>query len=218
MIDCIPKFQGRRMSSREMKAEDIVNPRITTATFRQDFDENYEDLSQYVEKYYYPMPSIELDIKQNENNYGVNRSQRIPNKSAYDIHQQDFYNSVKGLVLVDQNLLSGSVSNSMIKRSIDVGGQDEEGVIGDWHPRGRLINTLYPVNCNDLPHPVTSIVVSDDSTALISGSKNGMLHYFGLDYETDEIKIECSESMYITNLDKPKQINSLSILNSETTF
>ena len=45
-----------------------------------------------------------------------------------------------------------------------------------------------------------------------------MLHYFSLDYSGDEVKIECLESMFITDLNKPKQINSISILNSETTF
>jgi hypothetical protein len=189
MIDSIPKYPAYKSSKEEdMK---ISNYQLTKARYREDLNPQFESLDQYVEKYYYPMQSVDLDIKQNENNYGVNKYQRPPKKSAYDVHEQEFYNSVKGLVLVDQNQLSGSVTNSMIKRNIEMGNLEDEGLIGDWHPKGRLINTIYPVNCNnDMPHPINCIVASEDSTHLITGSQNGMLHYFDLNYEGDEIKIE----------------------------
>lgn len=112
----------------------------------ENYDEQYEDLSQFIEWYYYPMESVDLDIKHNENNFGLNKTQRHPKKSAYDVYYQELYNSVKGLLVVDPGYLSGSSHSGMIKRSADLGTPEEEGVIGDWHPRGRLINTIYPVN------------------------------------------------------------------------
>jgi WD40 repeat protein len=217
MINSIPKYPAQKSNIQEDK--NTSGYTLTKARYREDFNPNFESLDQYVEKYYYPMKSVELDIKQNENNYNINKYHRPPKKSAYDVHEQEFYNSVKGLVLVDQNQLSGSVMHSMIKRSIEAGNLEDEGLIGDWHPKGRLINTVYPVNCNnDMSHPINCIVASEDSQHLITGSQNGMLHYFDLNYEGDEIKIECMESMLITDVDRPKQINSISVLDSDTTF
>jgi len=153
------------------------------------------------------MNSNELDIKKNESNYGLNRLQRRIKKSACDIYFQDTFNSIKGLLVVDRENAYGSMRNSMLKKSTDIGTLEDEGIIGDWHPKGKLINTIFPVNRNDLSHPVTSIVVSEDSQSLISGTKNGMLHYFNLSYDGEEIKVDCNESMLITNFDKPRQIN-----------
>ncbi|CAI2359602.1 unnamed protein product [Moneuplotes crassus] len=217
MIDCIPKF----LSSKSLTDQDLryINYQITKARWKEDFDISPEECEQYVEKYYYPMKSIDLDIKSNESNYGVNHPQRKPNKSAYDVHHLEFYNSAKGLVLVDQHLLTGSSGESIIKRSADLGSSEDEGVISQWHPKGRLIDTIYPVNSNnDLPHPITTLVTSDNSENLISGSKDGMLHFFNLGYDRTEVSIECVESMFITDLEKPRQINSISVLNSDTTF
>lgn len=108
MLDSIPKKAPSNSLINDSSQESPKHFPITKARFKEDFDMKPEDLMQFVEKYYYPMKSIALDIKKNENNYCINQALRKPNKSAYDIHLLEFYNSVKGLVLVDQDLLSGS--------------------------------------------------------------------------------------------------------------
>ena len=219
MIDSIPKHLPSNKNFDENWIFPFKNFSISKARYNDDFDLNQGNISEYVEKYYYPMKPIDLDIRRNESNYDINKSQRLPNRSAYDIHNLEFYNSVKGLVLVDENLLSGCSKNYMIKRTTEMDSGEDNGAIIDWHPKGRLIDTIYPVNSNnDIPHPVTSIATSEDSKNLISGSQNGMLHYFRLDYDKDEIRIEWQESMLITDLNKPKQINDISVVNSYTTF
>ena len=96
--------------------------------------------------------------------------------------------------------------------------KESSSLLSNWQPKGRLINTLISPNYNNFPDPVTTIVASSDSRVLISGTKNGLLHYYHIEKGGSELKIECSETMFISDQGKPNQINCLSIINEENTF
>lgn len=113
LLDLIPKPQLKDSEGPSKPLLKKTYP-IRNLTDSEDYDGKFEDLSQFVEKYYYGMQSCDLDIKRNESNYGMNKTQRHPKKSAFDIYYQELFNSVKGLTVVE-NEAFGGVRASMIK-------------------------------------------------------------------------------------------------------
>ena len=77
---------------------------------------------------------------------------------------------------------------------------------------------------NNFPDPVNEITISNNSSEskhqniLLTGSKHGTLQMYTIDDSDTEIKVDLVETMLITDLDKSKQINSISIINEEHNF
>ena len=149
------------------------------------YDENVEgtdaDPASYVDRFYDPIIPKYLDIKVNETNYDVNKNPK-------------YY-------------LDNLIDESLRKTARTTSNVENDNIMESWKPQGRLINTLYTSNCNDIVNPITTIFTSEDSQTLISGSQNGMINYFNLSYGQDEIQIDSPESLLITDQDKPQRIN-----------
>lgn len=97
-------------------------------------------------------------------------------------------------------------------------------VMSNWQPRGRLINTFHSAMHNNFPDPVNNITISNNSSEskhpniLLTGAKHGTLQMYTIDDSDSEIKLDLTETMLITDLEKSKQINSISIINEESNF
>lgn len=220
MNDSIPKTQPNRpqleFKNLPTNSSGYAPRKIIS---KDDFKDDLNDPSRYVERYHYPKRPEDknFDIKRNETNYGLNERQRHPKMSAHAFYNQTLYYSLKGLEVVDNNMRNTASQSQIMKRSVDTF-TEEQAALTNWQPRGRLINTIQLDDHNKFPDPVNTIATSNDSTVLISGSKHGKLHFFTINDSESEIKIDCTETVLITDFDKSKQINSISIINEEHSF
>ena len=119
LINAIPKQVPLR-NLVEINLKQYQNRSIKELIYDENIEGTDADPACYVDRFYDPIISKDLDIKKNETNYDVNKNPKY------------FLDN-----LVDESLRKNSRSTSKA---------ENDSIIENWKPQGRLIKTLYTSN------------------------------------------------------------------------